>query len=64
MRTQSCPKRLVIASRLPNESRLAQSKRLGLSESTLRWIESNNRWPANRIVRDHYMAAVAGKAAS
>lgn len=49
-------KRAVKSSRLPNESRLQQSKRLGIPYVTLRRMEVSGLMHRNPVLRDGYLA--------
>lgn len=49
-------KRAVKAARLPNESRLQQSKRLGIPYVTLRRMEVGGLMHRSAILRDAYLA--------
>lgn len=44
------PRTIVLRNRQPGESRLAQSKRIGIPETTLRWIETKNSFGRNELI--------------
>ena len=58
MQKRKSPKQAVVANRKSGESRLAQAIRTGIPESSLRWIESNDRWPRSTPIRLAHLAAL------